>query len=298
MSDQVVLTHSHTDHLASIVASRLQRLGVIRVYGIPRGGVYAALLVSKYLPAIMLVEKPEEAQAYIDDIVDSGKTRTRVMAAYGDKPFLALVDKTELHQQWQNQWVSFFWERMSGEAGPQDNIRRVLEYIGEDPNREGLKDTPDRVVRSYAELFSGYKQNPSEVLKTVFTDGACDEMVALTGISFFSTCEHHMLPYFGTAYVGYVPNGKVVGISKLARLVDVFSRRLQLQERITTQVTAALDEYLKPLGSACVLKARHMCMACRGVKQPDTELVTSSMTGVFRDKPEARAEFMALIRGK
>jgi GTP cyclohydrolase I len=132
-------------------------------------------------------------------------------------------------------------------------------------------------------------------LGTTF-DQAYDEMVVLAGIRFASLCEHHMLPFYGTATVGYIPSERVVGLSKLARLVDIYARRLQIQERMTVQITAALDIHLQPLGSAVVLRSHHMCMGIRGVQQPEAEMVTSSLTGAFRDKPEARAEFLALAR--
>ena len=175
-----------------------------------------------------------------------------------------------------------------------DAIHILLEFIGEDPDREGLRETPKRVIDSYAELFSGYHIDPASVLKT-FEDGACDEMVVLKGINFSSMCEHHMLPFLGVAHIGYVPDKRIVGISKLARLLEVFSRRLQVQERLTVQVTKALDEHLKPLGSACVIEATHLCMVCRGVQKTAT-MVTSSLTGVFRDEPSARAEFLSIVR--
>jgi GTP cyclohydrolase I len=175
-------------------------------------------------------------------------------------------------------------------------LRQLIRFVGDDPDREGLKDTPDRVVRSYAELFAGYQVDPASVLKT-FKDGACDELVLVKGISFTSFCEHHMLPFFGEAHVAYIPKGRIVGLSKLARLVEVFARRLQVQERLTEQITAALDEHVKPKGSACVIEARHACMMCRGVKKPSSVMVTSSLTGQFRDA-EVRQEFLSLIRGR
>lgn len=178
-----------------------------------------------------------------------------------------------------------------------DAIQTLIRWIGEDPNREGLKGTPERVLRSYSELFSGYDQRDLIPLFKTFDD-RCDEMVVLRGVELTSVCEHHLLPFVGVAHVGYVPrDGKVVGVSKLARLVEVYARRLQLQERLTRQVTDALDQHLKPLGSACVVEARHQCMACRGVRQPGAELVTSSLTGVFREDHRARSEFFQLIRG-
>ena len=179
------------------------------------------------------------------------------------------------------------------EASFEDAVKTLLRYVGEDPDREGLKDTPKRVLRAYAELFSGYHQDPASVLKT-FEDGACDEMVLLRGVSVVSTCEHHLLPFIGSAHVAYLPAGRIVGISKLARLVDVFARRLQVQERLTVQVTAALEEHLKPLGAACVIEAKHSCMGCRGIRQADPIMVTSSLTGRFRD-PVVRAEFFSLV---
>lgn len=175
-------------------------------------------------------------------------------------------------------------------------VRTLLRYIGEDPNREGLKETPLRVVQAYDEMFSGYSQDPADVIKT-FTDGACDEMVAMKGLYFWSTCEHHLLPFHGQAHIAYVPDGRIIGISKLARILEIYSKRLQVQERLTAQITNALMEGLQPLGAACVIEAVHLCMACRGVKQQGAVMETSSLQGVFRDKPEARAEFFALIRG-
>lgn len=177
-------------------------------------------------------------------------------------------------------------------------VRELLKFIGEDPDREGLLETPHRVVKSYADLFSGYQYDTDDkiaaVLK-VFEDGACDEMVLLKDIEFVSFCEHHLLPFIGKAHIAYLPNGKVVGISKLARILDVYARRLQIQERLTQQVTSALDKYLNPLGSACVVEAHHQCMSCRGVMKQNSVMVTSSLTGQFRE-PEVRSEFFHLIR--
>ena len=177
----------------------------------------------------------------------------------------------------------------------EDCIRTILQLIGEDPDREGLKETPDRIFRSYGELYDGYHKDPAKVLKC-FKDGTCDEMVVLQDIPFRSMCEHHVLPFFGTACIAYVPNGRVVGISKLPRLLDIFSHRLQMQERITTQVTTALDLYLEPKGSACLLRAQHMCMTLRGVRKHNSILVTSSLTGVFKTDAKTRSEFLGLVR--
>ena len=196
------------------------------------------------------------------------------------------------------QWWEFPWERMADEtAGPEENVRRLIEFIGDDPSREGLLATPTRVLRSYGELFSGYHQNPEEVL-TIFEDGACDEMVAVRNVEFYSVCEHHMLPFFGKAHVAYIPDGKVIGVSKLVRILEVFTRRLQIQERICQQITSTLDELLKPKGSACILEARHLCMTARGVQKQHSEMVTSSLTGVFLERGnDARQEFLSMVSG-
>ena len=179
---------------------------------------------------------------------------------------------------------------------PTDIVVQMLRVIGEDPDREGLLDTPKRVVKSWAEIFGGYKEDPAEILSTVFEDGACDEMVVLKNIEFNSMCEHHMLPFIGKAHIGYLPNGKVVGLSKLARLVDCFARRLQIQEKMTTQIAQSIQEKLNPKGVAVVIEAHHQCMSCRGVKKKNTTMITSSMLGAYRENPAARAEFLSLVK--
>src|ERR1041385_4879627 len=176
-------------------------------------------------------------------------------------------------------------------------VRRMLQEIGEDPKREGLKDTPKRVVKSWSELFAGYKQDPEQILSTVFEDGACDEMVILKDIEFSSMCEHHMLPFRGKAHVAYVPDRKVVGLSKLARLVDCFARRLQIQENMTTEIAGQIAHHLAPKGVAVIIEAHHQCMSCRGVNKQGTTMITSEMLGVFREDHKARSEFLTLIKG-
>lgn len=169
-------------------------------------------------------------------------------------------------------------------------VKTLLAFIGEDPKRNGLIDTPQRVVRAWRELTQGYNQDPAEILGRVFEQD-CDEMVVLRGIRFYSTCEHHLLPFYGQAVVGYLP-GKVVGISKLARLVECFARRLQIQERMTSQIANAIVDHLEAKGVGVVLRAHHMCMGCRGVGQSEAEMVTSAMLGRLRESAEARAEFL------
>lgn len=173
-------------------------------------------------------------------------------------------------------------------------VRTLLIFAGEDPGRDGLKDTPKRVTKALLEMTDGYSQDPKKILSTVF-DVSYDEIIIVKDIPFTSLCEHHMLVFSGTVDVGYLP-GKVVGLSKIARLVDCFSKRLQIQERLTKQIETSLSECLEAKGVAVVVKANHSCMSCRGVQKPGSVMVTSAMSGVFRDKPEARAEFLDLCQ--
>lgn len=180
----------------------------------------------------------------------------------------------------------------------EDAVRTILDSVGEDPDRDGLRATPGRVARAFAELTQGYAMDPAAILATTF-DEKFDEMVVLRGVRFTSLCEHHLLPFTGTATVGYIPSpgGGVVGLSKLARLVECYARRLQVQERMTEQIGDALAEHLSPQGAGVVLRAHHSCMGIRGVRQTEAEMVTSALAGVLRDDPAARAEFLALARG-
>lgn len=176
-------------------------------------------------------------------------------------------------------------------------VKAQLEYIGEDPDREGLLETPRRVVKSWAEIYSGYGKDPKDIL-TVFSSDGYDQIVLLDNIEMYSMCEHHLLPFFGVAHVAYIPGEKVIGISKLARLVDMYARRAQIQERIGDQVTTALMEILKPRAAACVIEATHMCMRMRGVGKQNSVMVTSSMKGLFASNASAKEELMQLIRNR
>jgi len=177
-------------------------------------------------------------------------------------------------------------------------VRDVLKEIGEDPSREGLTRTPERVAKAYAFLTSGYCRDVHDVLNDALFTEEYDEMVVVKDIDFFSMCEHHMLPFIGKAHVAYMPNKKIVGLSKIPRLVEVFSRRLQVQERLTTQIAQTINEVLQPRGVAVVMEAVHLCMLMRGVEKQNSKAVTSAMLGAFRDNPETRAEFMELIKSR
>ena len=173
-------------------------------------------------------------------------------------------------------------------------VRLLLKGIGEDPNREGLEGTPRRIADMYREVFAGMDQDPYEVLSVGFEEGH-EEMVVVRDIPFFSMCEHHLLPFHGVAHVGYIPKGRVVGISKLARAVDIFAKRPQVQERLTSQIADAVMDVVKPRGVAVVMEAEHLCMTMRGVKKPGSNVVTSANRGIFRSSPATRSEFMSLV---
>ena len=268
-------------------------VGPFKIYGVPRGGVPVAYgvchaLQRKAVDAIP-VSLVGDADIIVDDIIDSGATKAR----YPGKPFYALVDKRHCEDK---DWVVFPWED-SVEGSASDIVTRLLQFIGEDPSREGLRETPARFLKACGEWFAGYKQKPADVFK-VFEDGAegCQELVIVNNIPIFSFCEHHIAPIIGVAHVGYIPKGKIVGISKLARLTEIFSRRMQVQERLTNQIADAIVEHLAPIGVGVLIRAKHLCMASRGVKMPDSLTTTSAMRGALMDEPAARAEFLALCR--
>lgn len=175
------------------------------------------------------------------------------------------------------------------------HIQKIISEIGEDPGREGLKNTPRRVSRSFETLFSGYDQDPKEVL-TIFEDVEYDEMIITKDIEFYSTCEHHLMPFFGRAHIGYIPNGKIIGLSKLPRLVEIFARRLQNQERLTKQIAQTLQDLLKPKGVGVVMESQHLCMMARGVKKQAAKMTTSAVTGIFKANVNTRMEFLHLIK--
>src|SRR3954449_7529794 len=179
-------------------------------------------------------------------------------------------------------------------------VRELLLALGEDPDGEGLKETPGRVARSYAEVWAGMRQEPADVLTTTFEIGGHSELILVRDIEVYSTCEHHLVPFHGVAHLGYIPgsDGRVTGLSKLARLVDVYARRPQVQERLTTQIADALYEVLKPQGVIVVIEAEHLCMAMRGIRKPGSTTVTSAVRGIFRDSAVTRSEAMSLILGK
>lgn len=306
--EKLFLTNRDCRIAAELMAARIGKEWprAFHVYGVPRGGIPVAYLLSGDFtsrPRLVLANHPDEADIIVDDIVDSGKTRDRYRAHYPDKPFLDLVSFLEVNRQ-PGQWVVFPWEQ--GEQGEDssadDIVVRLLQYVGEDPNRPGLVDTPRRVLKAWKEMTVGYGQNPEEILGRQFPSNY-DELITSTWIPFISVCEHHLLPFHGVAHVGYIPSeavheghGSVVGLSKLSRLVHCFANRLQIQEEMTKQIAEAINTVLRPRGVGVVIQAKHMCMACRGVKDSNSVMGTNVMLGALRTNPAARQEFLEMIK--
>jgi GTP cyclohydrolase I len=271
------------------------------IYPVPKNGLFVAIELSLKLNIAIeneydsILNYGKEDVLIVDDLIDSGKT----LEKYPGYDKAVLYVKNEKHTEVNyfafslNKWIVFPWEE---EKDIEDIIIRQLEYIGENPNREGLKDTPKRVIKSWEELYAGYNQKSKDIIK-VFKDGVCDQLVLLKDIEFYSTCEHHLLPFFGKIHVGYIPDGKVIGVSKLARLVEIYSRRLQIQERLVQQIADDLEKFLNPLGVMIVCEAQHFCMTSRGVEKQHSKMITSDIKGVFKNKIEARQEFLNLIKG-
>jgi len=183
-------------------------------------------------------------------------------------------------------------------ASFEELVREMIVRLGENPDREGLARTPQRVHSAYEYLLKGYKEDPEALLKGALFTVTYDEMVIVKDVEMFSLCEHHMLPFFGKVHVAYIPNGKVIGLSKIPRLIEIFSRRLQIQERLTTQIAETIQKAIEPQGVGVVIEARHLCMMMRGVEKQHSAAVTSSMLGCFREEQETRTEFLSLIRNR
>lgn len=263
------------------IVERVSKLNKnLKYYGVPRGGQYISAMLNP-------VDSVDEADIIIDDLIDSGATREKY--AHHGKPFIGLFDKqkeADLH----GKWLIFPWEAKE-EIPVEENFVRILQYLGEDPTREGLRDTPKRYIKFMKEFLT-----PKEFNFTTFDAEGTDEMILQKNIPFYSLCEHHTAPFFGWANVAYIPSDKIVGLSKLARTVDLYANRFQNQERITTQIAERLNEELKPKGVAVTLRAQHLCMCMRGVKKHDTWTVTSKLFGAFKEDAKARQEFFELSK--
>jgi GTP cyclohydrolase I len=258
-----------------------KEIGEKKTWGIPRGGQYVSAMLNP-------VDTVEECDVIVDDLIDSGDTLKRFKQLYPNKEYKVLFDKTK-DDTIKNSWLVFPWE-IGKDEPVEDNFKRILQYLGEDVDREGLKDTPKRYIKFMKEFLEPKKFN-----FTTFDAEGTDEMIIQTNIPFYSLCEHHIAPFFGVANVAYIPNGKIVGLSKLARTVDLYANRFQNQERVTTQIAERIQQELNPLGVAVTMKAQHLCMSMRGIKKHDTWTTTSKMIGVFKDNLNARNEFLSLI---
>jgi GTP cyclohydrolase I len=294
--------YAAAEEVAKAIATYFAKQHTISIYPVPRGGIPAYMAVEPFLRGthtVLLLTTPDGADVILDDLYDSGATMKRYRQG---EPYRAVLFSKKLVRgsviagaMIADEWVVFPWEGDSN--GSADDIpRRLLQFIGEDPARGGLLETPKRFLKAWREYSAGYGKDAASLLK-VFEDGAekVDEMVLVKNIPVYSHCEHHLAPFFGVAHVAYIPNGRIVGLSKLSRLVDMYAKRLQVQERLNNQIADALEENLKPLGVGVVIECRHLCMESRGIQRQGSTTVTSAMRGALRDQPAARAELMALI---
>lgn len=255
------------------------------VFGIPKGG----MIVSNFLEC-KKTHDPNEATVIVDDIVDSGRTKKLHIENFPKARFITVVDK-QVGTKYDG-YIVFPWEEAEEDA--EHTVAKMIEHLGDNPTREGLLDTPKRVVKSWKTLYGGYNQKPEEVLKTNFSV-ACDEMIISKDIEFYSTCEHHMLPFFGKAHIAYIPRSNVVGLSKLSRLLEVYARRLQIQERLTNQIADGIMNVMNPLGAGVIIEAKHFCMVCRGVQKKNSTMITSAIRGLFKSA-EVKNEFHNLCK--
>ena len=295
MNRKIILTHEEVLKMAFEFGQRLfisqPPNSKIKIWGIPRGGIPVCyLLIATHPKRFQIIEDAKDCDVIIDDLTDSGATMKSFCHEY-KKIGYPLIEKHKT-----SPWYVFPWEN-SIEGSAEDIPIRLLQFIGEDVTRGGLKETPKRFLKAWQEWTIGYKQTAKEVLKT-FEDGGenYDEMVLVKDIPIYSHCEHHLAPFFGVAHVAYIPDGKIVGLSKLSRLVDVFARRLQVQERLTNQIAEALDQHLEPKGIGVVLECRHLCMESRGIQKIGSKTLTSSLKGVMMENDSTRAEFFQLLK--
>lgn len=294
------------NHMLLNAASRNE---TVNIYAVPRGGIPASYLYAKYFKSVnyKFVDKMDETvDIIIDDLIDSGNTIELIKNMYPDNNLeVAVLINKQTDVKYKNKWIIFPWEKGIGceESSADDIVIRMLEYIGENPSREGLLETPKRVLKAWDEWFEGYKYSDSDIKKMlkVFEDGAegvRNELVIVADIPFTSFCEHHIAMFEGVVSIGYISNGKILGLSKFARLTKVFASRLQVQERLTSQIAQALVENLSEDVMVVCDKTTHSCMCSRGARTYGTNTITSSIHGRFKDNMALRAEFLSLIGRK
>ena len=307
----VDISWSDIHKAANEIVSKCQNLVFKKpdfIIGVARGGIIPAHLVAEKLRIPLkivdsfavgcLKDFSKKKVVLIDEIYDTGATSKFFdgeAKRWGVKlTQYFVVDKRKLDKK--NQWFVFPWETTGDEVGGRRQATvAILRSIGENPLREGLVDTPDRVARMWDELSSGYQQDYRKILKATFSPDNYDEMIVLKKIPFFSLCEHHLLPFRGEVSFAYIPSDKIVGVSKIARLVEMFSRRIQIQERMTMQIGKAFEDTLKPKGVGVVVEAVHFCMMMRGVEKADATMKTSYLSGIFRESDSTRSEFFRLL---
>lgn len=261
------------------------------IFGVPRGGCLITARLATKLP-YPIISEYQEGCVVVDDLIDSGKTRKK----YANSPFFVLINKQK-DAQYKGKWIEFWYEKTEDDA--ESIVTRQLEMIGENPNREGLVDTPKRVVKMWKEIFRGYDKTQKPKL-TSFDNGkdgiVYDEMIIDSG-EYYSHCEHHMVPFFGKYWFAYIPNKKIIGLSKVARMVDYYSAKLQIQERLVKEILDEIEREIKPKGIAMIMEGEHLCKTMRGARKKGT-MITSDLRGVFKSKPDTRMEFLHFVRGR
>lgn len=307
-SNRCVVNETALRKCCSVLARELQKMAKVLkrkllIYGIPKSGsIVASHLAASEPSFLVVVYQPEKADCFVDDIIDTGTTQERYCERYGKKTY-ALYGKGRqkncIVQVPRTTWVEFPWEQEDiTRKEHQDFIVRLLEELGEDANREGLRDTPARFLKAWREMTAGYTMDitlkgmeSSDLLSPADTHG----MVVAHDIAFHSLCEHHLLPFVGKVHVGYLPDHHLIGHSKIPRIVEMYARRLQVQERIGQQICDTLEEVLQPRGIGVIVEASHFCMMMRGVKKESARIITSHLKGAFKDDPRTRQEFLTLI---
>lgn len=296
MSELINISIEEIEKRAREVAAKYEGRQFRYIYGVPRGGITPAAIIATHLDIPLTNSPHPDSTLVIDELIDNGTT----LQKYQDEGYItdALYMKSHSpkhlapNAQLLDGWLIFPWE-VGNEIGPETAVQRILEWIGEDPTRDGLLDTPKRVTKAYREMTEGYREDPAKILGVTF-DVDYDQMVTLKDIPFVSLCEHHMLPFEGTASVAYIPKGRVVGLSKLARVVDTFAKRLQVQERLTQEIANAINTHVEAQGVGVIIKSRHTCMCYRGIKKNGV-MVTSVTLGLMRTDLAARTEFLSLV---
>ena len=299
MKNKTIVSSLNFYHLCRQLSNLLWKKGVREIYGVPKNGMIIELMLCKFNPFdVVSKENITKDTWIIDDLIDSGKTLSEFpnnkKAVLFVKNPAKNLDKIDEYLEVAENWVQFHFEKENERA---DMITRLIESFGEDITREGLQKTPVRSSKAWDKILEGYSKNPMDIITSFENESNdIDQIVGLSNIEFYSTCEHHLLPFTGVAHIYYIPNKKIVGISKLARVLDVFARRLQNQERITKQVADFFEKELGAKAVAVVLEGKHLCMMARGVEKQMATMKTSDIRGLFKTDNQARTELFQLIK--